>query len=171
MTHPSTPPTTTPDSGGTNWGKIILFGCLGLLVVGILMAGIGAGAWFLMRDSTPAIVDGEGDRETTSVGPGDQVYHGTLAAGDRTRPDGSWYDAYSVEASAGERIVIVMESSDFDAYITVVSPGAEQHSDDDSGGGTDARLELEIDESGTWTVMANAYRPGEEGAYTLRIER
>ena len=180
MTQPSTPPTAPPGSDGTNWGKIILFGCLALLVLGIVVGGIGAGAWYLMRESVPSVVEdgggagtgaGTGERATTDVGPGDQVYHGTLAAGDRARGDGSWYDAYSLEASAGERVVVVMESTDFDAYLTAVSPGAEQFSDDDSGGGTDSRLELEIDESGTWTVMANAYREGEEGAYTLRIER
>lgn len=178
MTQPSTPPTPTPGSGGTNWGKIVLFGCLALLVLGIVVVGIGVGAWYLMRESGPTAVEdgggaetGAGERATTPVGPGAQVYHGTLAAGDRTRGDGSWYDAYSLEASAGERVVVVMESTDFDAYLTAVTPGAEQLSDDDSGGGTDSRLELEIDESGTWTVMANAYREGEEGAYTLRIER
>lgn len=112
-----------------------------------------------------------GGQAITTVSPAGGVYRGTLDAADRVRDDGSLYDTYALQGAAGERLVVTLESSDFDAYLTVISPGQSVTNDDDSGGGTDSRVELTLTESGTWTIMANAYRAGDDGAYVLTIER
>lgn len=114
---------------------------------------------------------GVGGQAVTSVAPAGGVYRGELDAADPVRDDGSLYDAYAIQGTAGERLVVTLESSDFDAYLTVISPMQSVTNDDDSGGGTDSRVELTLSESGTWTIMANAYRPGDDGAYVLTIER
>ena len=104
-------------------------------------------------------------------GTGAQTYNGRLEAGDLVATDNSFYDTYQFSANAGERVVITLRSADFDAYLQVYSPSQMQTRDDDSGGGHDSRVELNVAEPGTWTVWANSLSAGETGAYTLTIER
>lgn len=120
-------------------------------------------------DAPAAAASGQ---DITVVGEDGGTYRGRLDSGDRTRDDESIYDGYAFTGTAGERVVVTLESGDFDAYLTVISPSQQvTHDDDDSGGGTDSRLDLTLEESGMWSVMANAYRAGESGEYVLTIER
>ncbi|HUP19934.1 MAG TPA: pre-peptidase C-terminal domain-containing protein [Gemmatimonadota bacterium] len=105
------------------------------------------------------------------AGGGQEVHAGTLQPGDTVRDDGSLYDSYTFLASGGGNVVVTLRSADFDAYLTVTSPSQERFDDDDSGGGTDSRVEIMAAEAGLWTVMANAYRAGESGDYTLTIQQ
>jgi hypothetical protein len=102
---------------------------------------------------------------------GPEVHTGTLQPGDTVRDDGSLYDSYTFTAGGGGNVVVTLRSADFDAYLTVTSPSQERFDDDDSGGGTDSRVEIPAAEAGVWSVMANAYRSGESGDYTLTIEQ
>ena len=165
----------TPGGSGTSWGKIVAFSCLGLFVFLIVIGGIVFFLYKMAQDREDAPVT------TREVGGGApiggtvvdfprQVHEGTLAPGDETQQDGSWYDAWPVQIPDGARIVFLLESDDFDTYLTVVSPGGERTSDDDSGGGTNSRVELTAHESGTWNVLANSLRAGDTGNYRLTIE-
>jgi hypothetical protein len=183
QTPSSPPPGATPGgpppAKSTPWGKIILFGCLGLLVLGIVVAVIGGGAaYFLKNREEPAVVESEpgtgilpSEPSDPEVAEGAEAYEGTLQSGDAVAPDGSWYDAYPLTVAQGSAYVITMRSADFDTYLTVVSPSGATYSDDDSGGGTDSRLDVTIDEPGTWNVWANTLRTGDTGNYTLTIVR
>ncbi len=131
--------------------------------------GGGGGGGAAREADAPAT--GASGQDITIVDADGGTYRGRLDSGDRTRDDSSIYDGYAFNGSAGERVVVTLESGDFDAYLTVLSPTQQTHDDDDSGGGTDSRLELTLEESGTWTIMANAYRAGESGEYVLTIER
>lgn len=176
---PSVPPGGAPPAKSTPWGKIALFGCLGLLVVGIILSVIGV-ALFMYKDrqEEEAVVESETDTgilpsqpSEPEVAEGAEAYEGTLQAGDAVAPDGSWYDAYPLTGAQGSAYTITMRSADFDTYLTVVSPSGATYSDDDSGGGTDSRLDVTLDEPGTWNVWANTLRTGDTGNYTLTIVR
>lgn len=108
------------------------------------------------------------------IRPGDRV-RGSLGESDRTLADGSRYDCFNLRAGAGERISITLRSGEFDAFLSVMegancaNPVATE-TDDDSGGGSDARLEMTLG-SGPYSFRANAYRAGQGGAYELVVER
>jgi hypothetical protein len=102
-----------------------------------------------------------------------QPARGTLAQGDATLDDGSWYDAYTYTARRGERVVVRMESDDFDTVLGVGtgSEGADDLvMDDDGGGGTNSRVEFTATRDGPLYIRANALFAGEGGAYTIVVE-
>jgi serine protease Do len=97
---------------------------------------------------------------------------GTLGADDSTRQDGSYYEAFSLQAQAGTNVVITLTSKDFDAYLTLVSPsGAIEENDDQAEGNHDSKITKTLDESGQWIVVANTLTEGETGNYRLTVAR
>jgi len=115
------------------------------------------------------------DEEFTSTGaipPGRGTsVSGRLEGSDPERTDGSFYEAWSIDLEEGSSVLFLLTSPDFDAYLTLVSPTGRAFSDDDGAGGTDSRLDMAVDESGTWTVVANTLASGESGDYTLSVQR
>jgi hypothetical protein len=102
-----------------------------------------------------------------------QTVSGRLETSDLRLPDRSLYDVYHITARAGERVRITLRSNDFDAFLHVGRAGGEWESletDDDSGGGTDARIEFAFPSSGVYEIRANSLISGETGAYTLAVE-
>ena len=101
---------------------------------------------------------------------------GTLADADAAAGDGSYFDAYRINAKGGETLVITMISNSFDAFIIV---GREKDgsdievlgSDDDGLSDTHARLEWEVPDDGVYIIRAGSYGPGETGAYALKVDR
>jgi S1-C subfamily serine protease len=84
--------------------------------------------------------------------------------------DNSFFDAYTFEGKAGQRIIIEMTSSEVDSYLILLTPdGQDLAHDDDGGGGSNARLVTALPADGTYTVLANSYRPGETGQYNLQL--
>jgi serine protease Do len=97
---------------------------------------------------------------------------GTLGEDDPVRTDGSHYEGYSFQGQEGANLVITLTSADFDAYLTLVRPsGTTQENDDGTEGDTSSRIELTLDESGEWIVVANTLIAGETGDYRLTISR
>jgi len=194
MTGPYVPPeppssaTGAPPKSGPPWGKIVLFGCLGLLVIGLVITGIGVAVYMMNERDEPAVVDVPDTGITTpmpgttttpgtvTTAPGSalsgayEVRTGNLGPGEAMAQDDSWYDPYPMSYPIGTTITATLRSSDFDAYLTVLSPTGSPYSDDDSGGGTDSQVTVTIDESGAWNVWANTLRTGDTGSYTLTIE-
>jgi hypothetical protein len=181
---PYTPPSAStpsapPPAKGTPWGKIALFGCIGLTVLAIIVGVLGGLFWYLNRDATPDytpivpdVDTGVTPPDTDVIGSSDpQVFQGTITSSDLVAPDGSWYDEYPISGSIGDHYVITMVSGDFDTYLTLTSPSGSTTSDDDGGGGTNSRVDMTLSEAGQWRVMANTLRPGDTGSYTLTIDR
>lgn len=84
--------------------------------------------------------------------------------------DNSFFDAYTFEGKAGQQIVIEMSSNEVDSYLILLAPNGEDVAhDDDGGGGSNARLVTALPADGTYTVLANSYRPGETGRYNIRL--
>lgn len=111
------------------------------------------------------------------TGPGDLVpdvpVFGTLDAGDPRDEDGAWYDELTYAARGGESIVVTLESSDFDALVTVGQEWSgtwrELARDDDGGSGTNAELRYTFDADGLYAIRATAYEPS-TGEYLLLLQ-
>jgi serine protease Do len=95
---------------------------------------------------------------------------GRLSSADARLRDSSVYQAWRFDATAGQIVQIDVMSTDFDAFAILVSPTDSQLArDDDSGGGTNARIIFTIPATGTYQVYANSYRRGQYGRYTVKL--
>src|SRR5690606_4473774 len=80
--------------------------------------------------------------------------------------EGSYADYYVVYGEAGQRVVLEWHSADFDAFLIVFNDRGELAAlDDDSAGGTNARVEMTFPVAGTYFVVVNAYWPASGGSY------
>ena len=107
----------------------------------------------------------------TVVGPigVGQTVTGTLASTDCTLSDGAYADLYRVTITASQALQIDMTSSAFDSFLIVFDAnGAVVATDDDSGGGLNARITRTLT-PGTYYVAAKSEAPGATGAYTLTV--
>jgi hypothetical protein len=102
--------------------------------------------------------------------------NGTLTADEAILFDGNAdvpYHLYTLEAQAGQQLVIGLDSDDFDAFLAfgpMVGDMVEvTATDDDGGGGSDARLRVSIPRDGTYGIHARPLRSGETGTYTISI--
>jgi hypothetical protein len=109
-----------------------------------------------------------------SASQGEVVFdrRGDLTTSDARKSDNSFYDRYTIPVRAGERYRIDLESSDFDAYLSIETPdGQTQTNDDAASGNTNSRLEITIAVSGTLTIDANSLSANSTGSYRLRVDR
>ena len=79
-------------------------------------------------------------------------------------------DIWSLTALGGQRLVVTMESDDVDAYLELLgTDGTSLASNDDSGSGTNARIEFDTTHPGEYFVIARSFAPGETGSYRIRV--
>jgi hypothetical protein len=103
-----------------------------------------------------------------------QTVEAVLAETDALDEDeGVFYDVWTVEARAGQRLVAVMEAEAFDAYLRfgrLDADGAfeELEVDDDGGGGTDARLRTRAPNTGVYELRATSLEES-TGEYRLSL--
>jgi hypothetical protein len=127
---------------------------------------------FTLRSDRPA--GGADDAGGPALRPGQRV-SGELDAGDGKLADGSYFEDHTYPMRRGERVVAVLRSEDFDAFLHVGRRAADGtlenlQSDDDGGGGTDSRVEYTADRDGPVTIRVNTLGEGETGRYTVEIE-
>ena len=94
---------------------------------------------------------------------------GVLAKGDARLQAGEFRDLYSFEGSKGDPVIIELLSDDFDPYLAVISPSGLVKRNDDWGASSASRIQMNLPEAGSYRVVVPSVRPGEEGAYVLRI--
>ncbi len=117
---------------------------------------IGAGAPLRAQQGTPIQA---GARVRGSLGPGDA----TLSSGEFT-------DAYTIQGRAGQRLVIRLSSTAFDAYLLMRGPSDfSQDNDDAAQGSNDAQLDVRLPVDGTYRIVATSYRSGASGDYTIEV--
>ncbi len=76
---------------------------------------------------------------------------------------------FRVELTRGQRIIITMDSRDFDSYLELDGPGG-YWSDDDGGEGLNARIDMVVPSSGLYTLIARSFGgSGSAGTYRLGI--
>lgn len=90
------------------------------------------------------------------------------------RADGPLYGSrvvapFTFQGRSGETIVLELRSSDFDAYLLLVTPSERILTDDDGAGGTDSRISLQLGETGEYRVFASSFSGSETGAFTLSL--
>ena len=126
----------------------------------------------------PSYGCGEMNPEVLSSLPteGRSLELGTLAAGvlapnSRIVQDGRPGEAWELSGQEGDRLSIILESDDFDAYLYVAGPGLpEILSDDDGAGDLNSLIEVTLRSDEPYTVVASALGSGDFGAYTIRVE-
>ena len=99
------------------------------------------------------------------------VHRGALANGDAQLRSGEYRDMYTFEGRAGQRVVFDLRATGFDPYLIVIAPSEDQKENDDfEGSSSHSRLELALEETGTYKIVVTSYKEGETGSYELRIE-
>ena len=100
--------------------------------------------------------------------------NGTLSRSDVRLDDGSYVDYYTYAGTRGEQLTITLRSTAFDAYLAI---GAirfgifdADDEDDDSGGNTDARLDVIVGATGPLVIAANTVEANETGPYVLEVK-
>lgn len=101
-----------------------------------------------------------------------EVTRGTLNTSDPRQSNGTYYDDYVFAGRRGETVIVNLESGSFDAYLYlgVVNRGTFQEirRDDDGGNGTNARLEVQLPQDGTFVIRASSLSSA-TGPYTLTL--
>lgn len=82
--------------------------------------------------------------------------------------EGYAYGVYEIEASGG-KLSVSMNASGLDAYLILRSPEETFRTNDDSGEGRNARIEVSEPGAGTWIAIATSYSSA-RGRYSLVIE-
>ncbi|HST61247.1 MAG TPA: hypothetical protein VLK84_21265, partial [Longimicrobium sp.] len=103
-----------------------------------------------------------------------EITRGSLSNADPALDNGAYYDEYVFDARRGETVVLLMNSTSFDAYLRL---GVARRSggwrelayDDDGGDGRNARLQYVIPEDGTYTVRASSLGRASTGQYMLTL--
>ncbi|MSR35922.1 MAG: hypothetical protein EXR95_04650 [Gemmatimonadetes bacterium] len=132
----------------------------------------GSGSFTIALEPTPAPTTA--DPRPIRVG---QTMSAELAETDAIQEDDdTYYDTWTVDAPAGQRLVVVMESGAVDAFVTLgrTDPAGEFESlssnddGDQPGDSTNARMRVRIPESGTYEIRANSIGPW-TGPYRLTV--
>lgn len=109
--------------------------------------------------------------EVQTIAVGDSV-RGMIDENDPFDDEEVRFDVFRIEGRPGQRVVARLQSEDFDAYLKwgLIEGDRliEDASDDDSGGGTSAQLNITLDADGEGRLIATSLGGG-EGAYTLSI--
>jgi len=112
-------------------------------------------------------------QEPTEIGIGSTV-SGTLSSSDPALLDRGPARVYSFQAEEGQFLVAVLRSGAFDAYLTLMRTvsGVTDvvDSDDDSGGGSDARLRFRVPATGVYYLVAQGYSAEDTGGYSLTLD-
>ncbi len=97
---------------------------------------------------------------------------GSLGRGSHVLPvDNSFFDLYAFEGRAGQQVQIEMRSQQIDSFLILIDHnGNEVAQDDDSGGGSNAKIAATLPADGTYLLMANSYQAGQAGSYSLKAE-
>jgi Trypsin-like peptidase domain len=97
---------------------------------------------------------------------------GILGANSQILPiDGSRYEEHVFEGTAGQRVVITLESRDFDPYLVLIGPDDALlgENDDVSQNSLDSGLSIVLPADGLYRVLANTYDASGSGRYTLTV--
>lgn len=131
---------------------------------------------FVLAALLPASADAQGnsvlmllptDGRTLEVGG---EFSGALSTADFLSVDDYLLEAWELEGRAGRSVTVDLVSESFDPRLYVVGPGlAQTLSDDDGGGGCNARVTFTFLENGTFRVVAGSVGSRQTGTYTLRV--
>lgn len=101
-----------------------------------------------------------------------QTVSSSLTTQDCKLDDNTYIDFYLFSGQSGQTVTIDLSSTAFDTFLFLLDPTPQVvATDDDSGSGTNSRIVYTLDQtSSEWSIGANAFFPGETGAYTLSLQ-
>lgn len=160
-----------------------------LLVASALSADSarGAGAYTLSRgpcddacaadDGTPAVrsprLRGLALRAERRTVPAAGVVRDSLTVADARRNSGAAFHAFSFEAASSRTLRVSLQSIEFDPYLVLLRLEGDSlrqvQADDDGGEGTNSLVEWQIDEAGTYVIVASSYSGSSTGSYILHV--
>lgn len=95
---------------------------------------------------------------------------GNLRQGDEALRSGEYFDRYSFEGRAGQRVVVRLEADGFDPYVILKDPSGDQEENDDfEDSRTVSQIDFVLTESGSHEVLVTSYEAGETGDYHLTV--
>lgn len=87
--------------------------------------------------------------------------------------DSSLYDEYTFEGTQGQKVVVTVESTDFDTYLAIFNSQGEllAENDDVTQQNSNSELTVTLSASGRYRVIVNAYDPPPKGRgkYSLSV--
>ena len=94
-----------------------------------------------------------------------------LGTDDCTFPDGSYYEAYSFQGTAGQVVTIDLKAAGFDTLLGLFDPSGEiLDVNDDGPSGTDSQIVAELPVTGTYVIMATSFDAAPiTGAYSIAL--
>ncbi len=100
------------------------------------------------------------------------VYNGSLQVGDSTLNTGEYADLYNINLSVGQQVVLNLSSNSFNTYLGIQSPsGVVTELDELANQPFQSRISIVANEAGTWTVFVTSMQVGEQGNYSLSIQK
>jgi uncharacterized protein YfaP (DUF2135 family) len=97
------------------------------------------------------------------------AYTGVLDSRDPVSVKGEHYDSYTVELQSNQRVVLSMQSEEFDAFLVLNPPQGPRMINDDYLEETESRIDFIAEAGGVYEVFATSYAGGEQGTYSLRV--
>lgn len=87
--------------------------------------------------------------------------------------DSSLYDEYTFEGTQGQKVVVTVESTEFDTYLAIFNSQGEllAENDDVTQQNSNSELSVTLSASGRYRVIVNAYDPPPKGRgkYSLTV--
>ena len=87
--------------------------------------------------------------------------------------DSSLYDEYTFEGTQGQKVLVTVESTDFDTYLAIFNSQGEllAENDDVTQQNSNSELSVTLSASGRYRVIVNAYDPPPKGRgkYSLSV--
>ncbi len=135
-------------------------------------------AGLVMIAGQPLLIRQAGNQTcaTTNIAVGQTVNGALSASGCRSLLDpGVAADRYTFTGVAGQRVLISLKSTSFDAYLTLITPDGEVAAqNDDFGHSVDAQIPnygmFTLTADGVYTIEASTIEPGKTGGYTLALQ-
>ena len=153
-------------AGGTN-ARIVRTLAPGNYTIWANSASTGASGAYTLN-VTGLTFNGGISCQSSPIGLG-QTASGTLSQTDCKLDDGSYAHPHSLKVTSSATVQIDLRSSAFDAFVLLTDAGgAPIANDDNSGGGTNARLVRTL-AAGDYVVWANSKQANATGEYTLVI--
>jgi hypothetical protein len=113
---------------------------------------------------------GPGGVEVKGTIVSEAVRRGSLGLGDGQLPDGGLFDAYSIEAEAGQIIIADLRSEHFDTFLAIEAPGGEQEVNDDFNREPGhSHVDWIVPEDGSYKVLVTTFAPNAGGDYSLHL--
>ncbi|NEQ99005.1 MAG: tetratricopeptide repeat protein, partial [Cyanothece sp. SIO2G6] len=109
--------------------------------------------------------------EDARAEPSTLTIEGSLSEASEVLNDGTYFNAHTFEAEAGDFVTITLSSDEFDTYVLLRDAEGNTIAQNDDSDGTHSQIQMVLSTAGTYTIWANSYEAAATGVYTLVIQR